>query len=165
VQRDVAERPGVVMVVALDAAGRILLVPAAGAFTALPARQIDQSDQDPLAAAQQLLAEAGLRADTWNTLLDLPALPDETTAPSRIYLARDLRPVPAAEKRIRRSGNGEHIQARPRITWLTLDHAVSDVFANVIRNGPAATAVVAAAQARDTCWAGLQSATTNPDRQ
>jgi 8-oxo-dGTP pyrophosphatase MutT (NUDIX family) len=97
VERDFAERPGVVMVVALDAAGRILLVPARGAFTALPARQVDQSDDNPLAAAQELLAEAGLRAGTWNTLLDLPALPDETNTPSRIYLAPDLRPVRVEE--------------------------------------------------------------------
>jgi 8-oxo-dGDP phosphatase len=151
-QREVAERPGMVVVVALDAMGRVLLIrddSAGGTATGLPAGPVDQPDGDCLAAARELLDEAGLRAETWSTLLDLPALPGETNAPSRAYLARDLRPVPVAE-RVRPGGNAEHTSAQPGTTWVTLDQAVSDVFAKVIRNGATAAAVVAAVQARDT---------------
>jgi hypothetical protein len=68
--------------------------------------------------------------------------------------------VPAGEEPVRRIRNGDQNEATARVTWLTLDQAVSDVFADAIRDGTAATAIVAAAQARDTFWAGLQSAAT-----
>jgi hypothetical protein len=45
-----------------------------------------------------------------------------------------------------------------RSTWVALDQAVDDVFAEVIRNGVTATAIVAIANARDTFWDALQPA-------
>jgi len=138
----VTQDPGLVVVVALDAAGRILLVPGhlpGTPLSELPARQVDQPGEDPLTAAQQLLTEAGLRADSWSSLRDLPALPGATSTASRIYLARDLHPA-------------------EQPNWITLDQAVDDVFGRVIHDAVAAVAITAAAQARDTGWAGLRPA-------
>jgi 8-oxo-dGTP pyrophosphatase MutT (NUDIX family) len=160
-ERDVVERPGVAVVVALDAADRVLLVSShsvGDAFIELPACPLDDAEDDPLEAARRdLLAEAGLRADTWNTLVDLPALPGEMNKPSRVYLARDLHPVPEST-RIRTRRNDRHDEADLRSTWVTLDQAVDDVFAGVIRNGVAAAAIAAIATARDTVWAALRPA-------
>ena len=160
-ERDVAERPGVALVVALDAAGRVLLVSSHSvddALIELPACPLDDAQEDPLQAAPRaLLAQTRLRADTWNTLVDLPALPGEMNKPSRVYLARDLHPVPG-RKRFRPRPQARHDEAGPRPAWVTLDQAVDDVFAEVIRNGVAAAAIVAVATARDTSWGSLQPA-------
>jgi ADP-ribose pyrophosphatase len=147
-QRDVVVGPGAVVVVALDAEGRVLLVsphPVGGSLVELPA---GECIEDPLVAAGRSLGEqAGLRADTWHVLVDLLALPGGMAVSSRVYLARDLRPTPDTQRP--REGAG---------TWVALDRAVDDVFADVLRDGVVAAGIIAAVQARDTFWGSLRPA-------
>lgn len=151
------EQPGAVVVVPLDTDGRILIVCphlVGGSQVELTARPLRDIGEDPLAAARQLLAEeAGLRADTWNTLLDLPVLAEGMDVASRIYLARDLRPVQRGRPARREISNAT---TQRRQAWIDLDDVVGDLFACAIKNPVAAASIIAAAQARDTAWAALR---------
>lgn len=164
-ERDVVEHPGAVMIVALDDAGCVLLVtqyrhPVRGNLVELPAGLLDQTGEDPYAAARrELYEEADLRADTWHTLLDLRISPGGMNEPGRVYLARDLRPVPDAERH-HRGGNGEHEEADLQTFWTDLDQAVADVMAGNIQNVATAAGLLAAAHARNQQWKPLRPAET-----
>jgi 8-oxo-dGDP phosphatase len=118
--------------------------PVGRAWIELPAALLVDTGEDPLAAARRVLTDAaGIAAGTWNTLLDLPAFSGGLDEPSRVYLARDLNPGTAG---------------KPGSSWIALDEAVDDVFADVIGNRVAAAAIVATAHARHTAWHPLQPA-------
>lgn len=162
-ERDVVEHPGAVMIVALDDAGRVLLVsqyrhPVRGHLVELPAGLLDQAGEDPHAAARrELHEEADLRADTWHTLLDLRISPGGMNEPGRVYLARDLHPVPDHERH-HRGSNGEHEEADLKAFWTDLDQAIADVMAGTIQNAATVAGLLAAAHARDHDWKPLRPA-------
>jgi 8-oxo-dGDP phosphatase len=104
VRREVIEHPGAVAVVALDEAGRVLLIrqyrhPVAGQLWEIPAGLRDVAGEHPLATAQrELLEEVGYRAADWQVLADFYSTPGISSEKLRIFLARDLTRVPDAER-------------------------------------------------------------------
>lgn len=99
--RDVAGHPGGVAIVALDAAGRVLLVRqwrhAIGrALLEIPAGTLDRHPDGTIeghagAAARELEEETGHRAGTWRYLGAFYTAPGFTSELMHLYLATDLR--------------------------------------------------------------------------
>ncbi|MDR3202139.1 MAG: NUDIX hydrolase, partial [Bifidobacteriaceae bacterium] len=104
VKREFAAHPGAVAVIALDSRGRVLLQrqyrhPVGFELWEPPAGLLDVEGEEPLAAARRELAEeADLLAGDWRRLADFFTTPGGCDERIRIYLARDLAPVPAAER-------------------------------------------------------------------
>jgi ADP-ribose pyrophosphatase len=153
VERDVVEHPGAVMIVALDDSGEVLLVsqyrhPVGGFLVELPAGLLDKEQEAPVdAARRELFEEAGLRATAWHTLLDLRISPGGMNEIGRVYLARDLPPVPESE-RYNLGQDGGYEEADLRTEWVDLDDAVSQALAGEIQNGTTIAGLLAAAHAR-----------------
>ncbi len=104
VRRDVAGHPGAVAIVALDDAGRVLLVrqwrhPAGRALLEIPAGTLDRdpatgATEDPDAAARrELEEETGCRAGRWERLADFWTAPGFATERMFLYLATELAPA------------------------------------------------------------------------
>ena len=155
-QRDVVEHPGAVGVVALDDAGRVLLVtqyrhPVGRRLDELPAGLLDQTGEPALAAAQrELREEAGLRADTWDVLVDVLSSPGMSDEAIRLFLARDVHEV---EREVQ-----EHEELELTSTWLPLEDAVRRVLAGEIENAAAVTGLLAADRAVRDGFRGLRPA-------
>ncbi|HET6478509.1 MAG TPA: NUDIX hydrolase [Actinoplanes sp.] len=161
VRRDVVQNKGAVGVVAFDEVGRVVLIKqyrhAVGQrLWELPAGLRDVSGEGLVtAAARELAEEADLRAGRYHLLIDLytsPGFADETI---RIFLARDLTPVPDAE-RFKRTDE----EADLEIAWIDLDEAVAMIFRGEITNAAAVGGLLAAARVRDEGWATLRPADT-----
>jgi ADP-ribose pyrophosphatase len=124
--RDVIHHPGAVAVMAEDPDGRIYLVhqyrhPVRRELWEPPAGLLDVADEDPLAAAARELAEeADLIARTWYVLADLYTTPGGSSEAIRIYLARDLAPVPHDERFAREAEEAEMIGE-----WVALDEVLT----------------------------------------
>ncbi len=159
VVRDVVEHPGAVGVIALDDRDRVLLVrqyrhPVGSLLWEPPAGLLDVPEEAALAAAQrELHEEAGFRARRWDLLVDLYNSPGGSDEAIRIYLARDLAPVPVAERPV---GEGE--ERDMPVAWLDLDDAVDAVMTGRLHNPTAVAGVLAAWYAREQGWDGLRAA-------
>lgn len=162
-EREVVEHHGAVAVVARDDQGRIAMVrqyrhPVGRRLLELPAGLLDGGpEEEPLAAAQRELAEeADLEAESWQVLVDLDLSPGFTDEALRIYLAEDLRTLPAADR--------VDEEADLVLEWLGLDDAVQGVLSGDIVNATTVAGVLALAASaqRDV---GLRPATAEwPDR-
>ena len=141
-QRDVIVHPGAVGVVALDAEHRVLMVrqyrhPVGAHLEELPAGLLDIAGEPALLAAQRELAEeAGLGASTWQVLADVWSSPGMTDEAYRIFLARDVYPVPRDIQ--------DHEEAEMTSSWLDLDEAVRRVLSGELTNAMACVGVLAA---------------------
>jgi 8-oxo-dGDP phosphatase len=159
-ERDVVLHPGAVAALTLDAADRILMIRqyrhAVGRLLwEIPAGLRDVPGEDPWAAAQrELLEEAGYRAREWRVLADYYSSPGFSTERLRIFLARDLEAVPAAERHFVPRDEEAHLL----LSWLPLDEAVRKVFAGELHNGPAALAIMAGYAARSQGYDQLRRA-------
>ncbi len=99
-RRDVVRHPGSVVVLAVDARGRVLLErqyrhAARGHLWELPAGRVDRGESVLAAGRRELLEETGYRAARWQRILHFfvsPGFLDETMT---VYLAEGLRPGPA----------------------------------------------------------------------
>jgi ADP-ribose pyrophosphatase len=157
--REVVEQPGAVGVVALDDAGWVVLIRqyrhAVGDWLIeVPAGLLDVPGEKAYrTAARELAEEAGLIARQWDLLIDLRNSPGLSTEAVRVYLARDLAPVPDAD---RHAGVDEEsdlgVHRRP------LDEAVAAVFTGEIQNALAVSGLLATAYARDHGWSTLRPA-------
>jgi 8-oxo-dGTP pyrophosphatase MutT (NUDIX family) len=161
VGRDVVENLGAVGVVALDEAGRVMLIkqyrhPLKQRIWELPAGLRDV-DGEPLAraAARELAEEADLVAGRYDLLIDLHTSPGFTNETIRLFLARELTAVPDGE-RYRRTDE----EAELETAWVDLDEAIAMVFRGEITNAAAVGGLLAAARARDEGWAALRPADT-----
>ena len=146
VGRDVLEHPGAVAVVALDADDRVLMIrqyrhPVGRLLWEIPAGLRDVAGE-PLhvTAERELLEEAGLRAKDWHVLTDTFTSPGISTERLRIFLARRLTEVPAAE----RSYVPVHEEAHLVPTWVPLEEAVARVIAGDLHNGVTALGILSA---------------------
>jgi ADP-ribose pyrophosphatase len=159
-ERDVVVHPGAVAVLALDASDRVLLIrqyrhPVRRLLWEIPAGLRDVSGEPSLATAQrELREEASYRARDWRVLADYYSSPGFTTERLRIFLARDLAEVPAAE----RDFVPEDEEAVLISDWLPLDEAVPAVLAGKLHNGPTALAVLAGYAARSQGYDRLRPA-------
>jgi 8-oxo-dGTP pyrophosphatase MutT (NUDIX family) len=159
VKRDVVENLGAVGVVALDDVDRVVLIRqyrhAVGQrLWELPAGLRDVDGEALVrGAARELAEEADLVAARWNLLIDLHTSPGFSTEVIRLFLARDLTPVPA-EDRYERTDEEAEIE----IAWFGLDEAVAMVFRGEITNAATVGGLLAAARARDEGWATLRPA-------
>jgi len=155
-QRDVVVHPGAVGVLALDAAGRVLLVeqyrhPVGRRLVEVPAGLLDVAGEKGLAAARRELGEeAGVGADTWQVLVDALTSPGMTDESIRLYLARDVHQVSRDVQ--------QHEELELTTTWLPLDDAVDRVLSGEIENAIACLGVLAAAEARRRGFVGLRPA-------
>jgi ADP-ribose pyrophosphatase len=159
-ERDVVIHPGAVAVLALDDAYQVLLIrqyrhPVGRLLWEIPAGLRDVAGEAPWATARrELLEEAGYRARDWRVLVDYYTSPGFSTERLRIFLARDLELVPAAERDF--VPEGEEAQLLP--AWLPLDEAVRKVLAGELHNGVAALGVMAGYAARSEGFDRLRPA-------
>jgi len=157
--RDVVVHPGAVGVVALDPAGRVLLIrqyrhPVGYALWELPAGLLDVDDEPPLESAKrELFEEAALTAQRWDVLADARTSPGMTDEAIRVYLARDVAEVAEDDRHL-----GHNEEADLQLAWVDLDEAADRVLAGEIENAMAIVGVLSAAWARDRSWAPLRPA-------
>jgi len=157
--RDYMIHIGAVGVVALDDAERVALVwqyrqPVGRHLWELPAGLIDVVGE-PLvdAAARELAEEVDLVAARWDLLAEAHTSPGCSNEKIRIFLARDLTPVPEAERHER-----THEEADLELRWFKLDEAVAMALAGEITNAACLVGVLGAAAARSRGWSTLRPA-------
>jgi 8-oxo-dGDP phosphatase len=159
-ERDVVVHPGAVAVLALDDAGQVLLIrqyrhPVSQLLWEIPAGLRDVAGEPPWhTARRELLEEAGYRARDWRVLADYYSSPGFSTERLRIYLARELEFVPAAERDF--VPQDEESQLVP--AWLPLDEAVRKVLAGELHNGATALGLLASYAARSEGFDRLRPA-------
>jgi 8-oxo-dGTP pyrophosphatase MutT (NUDIX family) len=165
-ERDVVLHPGAVAVLALDDADRILMIrqyrhPVGRLLWEIPAGLRDVPGEEPwVTASRELMEEAGYRARNWRVLADYYSSPGYSTERLRIFLARDLEPIPAAERHFVPQDEEAHLL----LDWLPLDEAVAKVFAGELHNGPAVLAIMAGYAARSDGYDRLRPA-DSPEEQ
>jgi 8-oxo-dGDP phosphatase len=161
--RDWTHHPGAAAVVALDASGRVVLIrqyrhPLGGFIWETPAGLMDVSGESGVETAKRELAEeADLVAAQWDLLVDVHTSPGFSDQLVRVYLARDLTPVPPHDRFLR-----EDEEAELTVHMLDLDEAVAMVLRGEVTNGASTAGILAAARARDQNWAPLRPADTPP---
>ena len=161
--RDVVVNKNAVVVVALDDVDRVVLIKqyrhAVGRLLwELPAGLRDVDGEDLVrTAARELAEEADLNAARFDLLVDLHTSPGFSAETVRIFLARELTPVPEQERHERREE-----EADIEIVWRDLDEAVAMVLRGEITNAAAVCGLLAAARARADGWATLRPAGTPP---
>lgn len=155
--REVVDHPGAVAVLALDAQDRAVLIrqyrhPIAAHEWEIPAGLLDIQGEDPLVAARRELAEeTDLRAEEWSVLVDYWSSPGGMDEALRVYLARGLSEVPAAE-RFQREGEEAHLLQRR----VPLDEARDAVLAGQVHNATLIIAVLTAERMRAGGWRDLR---------
>lgn len=158
-ERDYIDHPGAVAVVALDDAGRVLLIqqyrhPIAHRDWELPAGLMDVAGEPGhLAAARELAEEADLAAERWDLLIDMFLTPGGSSEAMRIFLARDVHPTKHTFVR-------EAEEADMLTTWVPLEEAVLAVLEGRVKNAVTAGGILAAATARSLDWATLRTPDT-----
>ena len=165
-ERDVVLHPGAVAVLALDDADRILMIrqyrhPVGRLLWEIPAGLRDVAGEESwVTAPRELMEEAGYRARDWRVLVDYYSSPGYSTERLRIFLARDLEPVPPAERHFVPRDEEAHLL----LGWLPLDEAVAKVFAGELHNGPAVVGIMAGYAARSEGYDQLRPA-DSPEEQ
>ena len=157
VKREYVQHTGAVAILALDEDGRVLLIeqyrhPVGMTLWELPAGLLDVEDEEPLDAAKRELAEeADLRADRWHVLADWFNSPGGMTEALRLYLARDLVPVPETERHQREAE--EHGMVT---RWVPLHEAREAVLAGALHNPAAVVGILAACEGSAQDWRRLR---------
>lgn len=147
--RDVVVHPGAVGIVALDDQERMLLVsqyrhPVGHRLLEAPAGLLDVAGEPHLQAAERELFEEGhVRARDWRVLVDAFTSPGMTTESIRVFLARDLEPVPDGERHA-----GEAEEADMPVIWAPLADVVAAVLAGRLHNAMAGMGALAVWAAR-----------------
>ncbi|MGC4891179.1 NUDIX domain-containing protein [Micromonospora sp. DT227] len=155
--RDYVRHVGAVAVVALDDAGQVVLIrqyrhPVGRHLWELPAGLMDVSGEDlAAAAARELAEEADLTAGRVDVLVDLHSSPGFSDEVVRVFLARDLADVPAAQRHDRREE-----EADLQVVRVDLDEAVRMVLAGEITNAACVAGLLATARARETGFTELR---------
>jgi 8-oxo-dGDP phosphatase len=159
VARDYMEHVGAVGVVALADDGRVVLIrqyrpPLRTHLWELPAGLIDVDGEERAdTASRELAEEADLRARRFDLLIDLHTSPGCSTERIRVFLARDLTPVPEADRHVRHDE-----EAGLLVRWFDLDEAVGMVFSGEITNAACVAGLLATVRARDEGWRALRPA-------
>lgn len=157
-RRDVLLHLGAVAVIALNANNEVLLIrqyrhPVGAWLFEPPAGLLDKPAESPLITAQRELAEeAGYEARNWRTLVDLYNSPGGSSEAIRIFLARELAPLPGGRPR---TGEAEEHHL-PRV-WVPLQEAVSLVLNSQIGSPSAVAGILAASAVGASGWDSLRS--------
>jgi 8-oxo-dGDP phosphatase len=158
--REMVEHPGAVAVLALDEAGRVLLIrqyrhPVQALLWEIPAGLRDVDGEPPLLTAErELREEAGYQAADWHVLADFFSSPGISTERLRVFLARGLSRAP-------RAGQGyvpRHEESQLVVGWLPLEQAVARFLAGDLRNGVTAVGILAAYAAMKDGFTRLRGA-------
>jgi 8-oxo-dGTP pyrophosphatase MutT (NUDIX family) len=156
-RRDYVRHVGAVGVVALDDAGRVVLVqqyrhPVGARLWELPAGLVDVPGE-PLvaAAARELAEEADLTADRWDMLVDAYTSPGYSDELIRLFLARNLAPIPDGHRHERHDEEAELVTR-----MVDLDEAVAMALRGEILNASCLIGVFAAADLRAKGWPPLR---------
>jgi 8-oxo-dGTP pyrophosphatase MutT (NUDIX family) len=156
--RDVVVHPGAVGVIAVDDAGRVLLLrqyrhAVHQLLWEPPAGLLDELGEDPLdAARRELFEEAHHVAARWDVLLDVFTSPGMADEAVRIYLARDVREADGPRHEV-----VDEERDMP-VAWVDLEHAADRVLSGALHNPLAAMGILAAARARRTDFTQLRPA-------
>ncbi|HEV7896802.1 MAG TPA: NUDIX hydrolase [Planosporangium sp.] len=156
-KRDFMVHIGAVGVVALDDDGRVVLVcqyrhPVRQHLWELPAGLIDVAGEAlDRAAVRELEEEADLTAGRLDLLADMYPSPGCSTEVIRLFLARDLSPVPPERRHQRRDEEAGMVVRR-----VDLDEAVAMALRGEIVNAACLVGLLAAARARDGGWSALR---------
>ncbi|MFJ5024295.1 NUDIX domain-containing protein [Streptomyces goshikiensis] len=148
VRRDYQVHPGSVCVLALDAAGRVLVLsqyrhPVGRRLWELPAGLLDVPGENPLHGAQrELFEEAYVKADDWRVLTDYYASPGGSDEAVRVFLARGV--SEAEGERYAESGSEE---ADMQVDWVPLEELVRGVLAGELGNSGLVVGVLSLAAA------------------
>ncbi|MBO0868751.1 MAG: NUDIX hydrolase [Micromonosporaceae bacterium] len=162
-RRDYLVHVGAVGVVAVDEADRVVLVqqyrhPVGDRLWELPAGLIDVDGEELVdAAARELAEEADLTARRWQLLLDVHTTPGCSNEVIRLFLARDLAPVPDADRFQRHDEEAELTCRR-----FDLDEAVAMALRGELTNASGLVGLFAAVRLRDRGWPQLRPATGVP---
>ncbi len=165
VPRQVVQHPGAVAVVALDEAGQVLLIrqyrhPVRRLLWEIPAGLRDVAGEAlHVTAARELLEETGYAAGDWRVLTDFYTSPGISTERIRVFLARELRQVPAGE----RNYVASHEEAQLILRWADLDTALHRLMAGDLHNGVTAVGILSAYAARCGGFDGLRPADAPED--
>jgi ADP-ribose pyrophosphatase len=156
--RDYVQHPGSVAVVALDDEDRVLLLrqyrhPARRLLWELPAGIRDVPGEPlVLCAARELAEEAGYRARTWHTLLDILSSPGMSDERIRIFLARGLSEIAPGELDFVRQNEETDMP----VVWVPLAEAVAKALRGLIHNSPAVAGILAAYAASSDGFTALR---------
>ena len=104
-------------------------------------------------ARRELAEETDWAAGRFDLLLDLQTSPGFSDETIRVFLARDLTPVPEDERHERQDE-----EADLEIAWFELDEAVAMILRGEITNASTVAGLLAAARTRDEGWATLRPA-------
>lgn len=157
VDRDVVLHPGAVGIVALDDLDRVVLVrqyrhPVASLLWEIPAGLLDDPGESPWqTAVRELVEEAGLRAERWDTVLDLYSSPGMSSETLRVFLARGMSEVSEAERPVPKDEERDMV-----VTRVALDDVVEQIGRGRLHNALAVAGILAAEQARQRGWRGLR---------
>jgi ADP-ribose pyrophosphatase len=147
--RDVVHHPGAVAVVALDDAGRVVLLeqyrhPVGRHLWELPAGLRDADGEAPLETAKRELAEeVRLAAERWSLLVTDYSSPGFCDEQVIVYLAEGLSAADVPD-----GFQARHEELDMTVERVPLDEAVQWVFEGTVRNGAAVIGLLAAAQFR-----------------
>jgi ADP-ribose pyrophosphatase len=153
ITREVIDHPGAVAVLAMDEQQRVLLIrqyrhPIRARVWEIPAGLLDMAGEPPLTAAQRELAEeADLAADTWNVLADFQNSPGGSNETIRVYLARDVRAVPAFAR--------HDEEADIEVRWVPLDAVVDAALSRRVQSPSLVVGALAAFAAHARDWSTL----------
>ena len=140
--REYLRHTGAVAVLALDEAGRVLLIqqyrhPVGHRLWEIPAGLLDLDGEPPhVAAARELAEEAGCEPLRLSTLVDLRPSPGGSDEVIRVYLAEGVR---ASEEEFERV----HEEAELVSRWVPLAEAVTAVLEGRITNATTVAALLA----------------------
>ncbi len=143
IRRQYVAHTGAVAIVALDDAGRVLLIqqyrhPIRHRDWELPAGLLDVPGEDPLVAAQRELAEeADLVAAHWEPLLSSWTTPGGNDEMIHIFLATGISDADEEHARVDE-------EADIRVEWVPLADAVDAVLSGRLHNGILSLGVLSA---------------------
>lgn len=161
VVREYVDHPGAVAVLAMRqdrGHDEILLIrqyrhPIGAHEWELPAGLLDVDGEAPVvAAARELAEEADLQAGRYDLLAQYVASPGGMNEALRIYLARELRDVPAQERHRRTEE-----EAGLEVVWAALDDVVEAVLAGKVGNAALVIGALQAQASRSRQWSTLRS--------
>jgi ADP-ribose pyrophosphatase len=143
--RVVLEHPGAVIVLAVDAEQRALVLrqyrhPASMRFVELPAGLLDQPGEDPEPAARRELQEEGLLvAEHWTHLVSAYPSPGFSSERMEIYLATGLSAAPHRGEDFAL----EHEEADMTTAWVPVAELLEGFLSGRLTDGPLGLAVMA----------------------